>query len=124
MGYIGSHTATVLAEKGHDVILFDNLSNSHESVLGALNKITGKNIIFIKGDVRDTFLLDETFKKHKIDAVIHFAGVKAVGESVENPLKYFDNNVAGSVSLLTAMKKNSIKTIVFSSSATVYGEPH
>lgn len=123
MGYIGSHTATVLMETGHEVVLFDNLSNSDTSVLQSLEKIIGKKITFIEGDIRDTELLSKAFKEHQIEAVMHFAGLKAVGELVQNPLHYYDNNVGGSISLISAMQKNEIKKIVFSSSATVYGEP-
>ena len=122
-GYIGSHTAVVLAEAGHNVTLFDNLSNSHSDVVSRLNKITGQTMTFIEGDVRDTQLLSTTLKQHSIDAVIHFAGLKAVAESVSEPLKYFDNNVVGTISLLEAMQSNKVGKIVFSSSATVYGEP-
>ena len=92
MGYIGSHTAVVLAEAGYEVVIYDNLSNSKASVLGRLKTITGKNFRFIEGDVRDTAKLSETLKKHNIDAVIHFAGIKAVGESVEKPITYYDNS--------------------------------
>ncbi len=122
-GYIGSHTAVVLVEAGHNVVLFDNLSNSQKDVIGRLQKITGKAIPFVEGDVRDTSLLSETIKTYKVDAVIHFAGLKAVGESVEKPIEYFDNNVGGTISLLKAMQENQVKALVFSSSATVYGEP-
>jgi UDP-glucose 4-epimerase len=123
MGYIGSHTAVTLIEAGHEVTLFDNLSNSDSSVLQSLEKITGKKITFIKGDIRDFESLSNTLKKYKIDTVMHFAGLKAVGESVQDPARYYDNNVGGSLSLIRAMQENAIKKIVFSSSATVYGEP-
>lgn len=122
MGYIGSHTAVTLIEAEHDVVLFDNLSNSDASVLGRLEKILNKKISFIEGDVRDTELLSKILKEYKIEAVMHFAGLKAVGESVKDPLLYYDNNVGGSVSLIQAMQQNKIKKIIFSSSATVYGE--
>jgi UDP-glucose 4-epimerase len=122
-GYIGSHTAVVLVEAGHNIVLFDNLSNSQKDVVGRLEQITGKAIPFVEGDVRDTSLLSKTIKDYQVDAVIHFAGLKAVGESVENPLKYFDNNVGGTISLLEAMQENQVKKLVFSSSATVYGVP-
>lgn len=122
-GYIGSHTAVVLVEAGHNVVLFDNLSNSKKDVVGRLQQITGKAIPFIEGDIRDTALLSKTIKAHQVDAVIHFAGLKAVGESVETPLEYFDNNVGGTISLLRAMQENQVNSLVFSSSATVYGEP-
>jgi UDP-glucose 4-epimerase len=123
MGYIGSHAAVILIEAGHDLVLFDNLSNSQSSVLHALEKITGKKIIFVEGDIRDFEVISKTLKKFKIEAVIHFAALKAVGESVRDPLLYYDNNVGGSISLIRAMQQNNIKKIVFSSSATVYGEP-
>lgn len=123
VGYIGSHAATVLIEAGHEVVLFDNLSNSNSSVLQSLEEVTGKKIIFIEGDIRDFELLSKIFKEHKIEAVMHFAGLKAVGESVQDPLHYYDNNVGGSISLIRAMQQNKVKKIIFSSSATVYGEP-
>ncbi|AWW45629.1 UDP-glucose 4-epimerase GalE [Polynucleobacter paneuropaeus] len=122
-GYIGSHTAVLLADAGHTVVLFDNFCNSNKTVSARINQITGHDIPCVEGDVRDTKLLVKTLHEFQIDAVIHFAGLKAVGESVREPLKYFDNNVAGSISLLEAMQKASVKTIVFSSSATVYGKP-
>jgi UDP-glucose 4-epimerase len=122
-GYIGSHSAVVLVKAGHNVVLFDNLSNSQKDVVGRLQQITGKAIPFAEGDVRDTSFLSKTLKDYRIDAVIHFAGFKAVGESVEKPIEYFDNNVSGTISLLKAMQENQVKTLVFSSSATVYGEP-
>jgi UDP-glucose 4-epimerase len=123
IGYIGSHAAATLIEAGQDVVLFDNLSNSDASVLNRLEKITNKKISFVEGDIRDFELVSKTLKKYKIEAVMHFAGLKAVGESVQNPLRYYDNNVGGSMSLIRAMQENSIKKIVFSSSATVYGVP-
>lgn len=122
-GYIGSHTAVVLIEAGHKVVLFDNLTSSRQDVVDRLESITNQNIPFVEGDVRDTLLLSRTIKDYQVDAVIHFAGLKAVGESVEKPLEYFDNNVGGTISLLKAMQENQVKTLVFSSSATVYGEP-
>jgi UDP-glucose 4-epimerase len=123
MGYIGSHTAVVLAEAGHEVVLYDNLCNSKVSVLDRLETIIGKRLVFIEGDVRDTEKLETALKSRKIDAVIHFAGLKAVGESVEKPIEYYDNNVTGTISLLKAMRAADVKTLVFSSSATVYGDP-
>lgn len=122
-GYIGSHTAAVLANANHEVILFDNFSNSSKKVLDNLKRIIGKPVKFVLGDTRQTKLLSQTMHDYNIDAVIHFAGLKAVGESVSKPLKYFDNNVSGTISLLNAMESNNIKIIVFSSSATVYGVP-
>lgn len=122
-GYIGSHTAVVLTQLGHQVALYDNLSNSSEFVLEKLAQITGQNIPFVKGDVRDTTLLKNALVSHNIDAVIHFAGLKAVGESVEKPVDYYANNVQGTISLLQAMQAQEVKSLVFSSSATVYGQP-
>lgn len=123
IGYIGSHTAIVLSQLGHQVVLFDNLSNSSDVVLEKLAHITGKHFPFIRGDVCDTKLLKDTFASHNFDAVIHFAGLKAVGESVEKPVDYYVNNVQGTISLLQAMQAQQVKTLVFSSSATVYGQP-
>ncbi len=122
-GYIGSHTAIVLQQLGHQVLLYDNLSNSTDSVLEKLIQITGQEIRFIRGDVRDTELLRSTLISNNINAVIHFAGLKAVGESVEKPIDYYANNVQGTIRLLQTMQSAQVKTIVFSSSATVYGEP-
>jgi UDP-glucose 4-epimerase len=123
MGYIGSHTAVVLSRAGHQVVLYDNLSNSSDQVLEKLSQITDQPIPFVKGDVRDTELLKATLAAHEIDAVIHFAGLKAVGESVEKPVEYYANNLQGTISLLQAMQSAQVKTLVFSSSATVYGQP-
>ncbi len=122
-GYIGSHTALCLAESGYNVTLFDNLFNSDSKVVESLTKIVGKSINFIEGDVRDTKLLSKALKQNNVDAVIHFAGLKSVSESVKNPIDYFSTNVHGSISLIQAMKQNNIKKLVFSSSATVYGIP-
>ncbi|QWD25380.1 UDP-glucose 4-epimerase GalE [Polynucleobacter paneuropaeus] len=122
-GYIGSHTAVVLSQAGHEVVLLDNFCNSRKSVLERLQKILGKQLPCVEGDVRETVLVTKTLQDYKVDAVIHFAGLKAVGESVANPVLYYANNVQGSISLLQAMQKVGIKTLVFSSSATVYGEP-
>ncbi len=122
-GYIGSHSAVVLSKAGHQVILYDNLSNSSDSVLEKIIQITGQQIRFVRGDVRDTELLRNTLATHRIDTVIHFAGLKAVGESNDKPVDYFANNVQGAISLLQAMQVARVKTLVFSSSATVYGEP-
>jgi len=123
-GYIGSHTAVVLASAGHQVVLYDNLANSDASVVDRLGKITGARLPFVLGDIRHTDLLVSTLKSYGIEAVIHFAGLKAVGGSVQNPLEYYDNNVGGTISLLNAMTEVGIKRLVFSSSATVYGDPH
>lgn len=122
-GYIGSHAAVVLAQSGHNVTLFDNLSNSDAAVVEKVSRIAGKQIPFVQGDIRDTALVREVLKTHAIDAVIHFAGLKAVGESVELPIEYYANNVQGTISLLQAMQAESVKSLIFSSSATVYGVP-
>jgi UDP-glucose 4-epimerase len=123
MGYIGSHTCVELLNAGHDVVIVDNLCNAQASVQGRIEKIAGKPVVFEQVDIRDRDGLEGVFGKHKIDAVIHFAGLKAVGESVAQPLRYYDNNVSGSVVLFETMGKFGVKTIVFSSSATVYGDP-
>ncbi|KAB7887424.1 UDP-glucose 4-epimerase GalE [Poseidonibacter ostreae] len=122
-GYIGSHTLVELSNAGYDFIVYDNLSNSSKESIIRVEKIINKSIIFEEGDIRDTDKLKEVFEKHSIDSVIHFAGLKAVGESVEQPLKYYDNNVVGTLRLLEVMKEFNCKKIVFSSSATVYGDP-
>ena len=121
-GYIGSHTCVQLIEKGWQPVIIDSLVNSKISVLDRIQQITGNRPAFIKGDVRDADLLQKVLTEHAIEAVIHFAGLKAVGESVSMPLKYYDNNVHGSVVLMQAMKQCHVKTLVFSSSATVYGD--
>ena len=123
VGYIGSHTAVVLSQLGHQVVLYDNLSNSNDSTLEKLTQITGQKIELVRGDVLNADLLKETLAAHRIDAVIHLAGLKAVGESVEKPIDYYANNVQGTISLLQSMRSQEIKSLVFSSSATVYGEP-
>lgn len=122
-GYIGSHTCVALAQAGHDIVILDNLGNSRASVIDRLEAFCGKRPQFIRGDVRDAALLDRIFADHPIRAVIHFAGLKAVGESVEKPLEYYDNNVRGTLELLAAMRRAGVRTLVFSSSATVYGDP-
>ncbi len=122
-GYIGSHTALRLMEAGHDVVLWDNLSNSRAAVVDRIAMIAGTRPAFVPGDVRDAAALDRLFCDHAFDGVIHFAGLKAVGESVEKPLLYYENNVQGTLTLLQAMQKADVKTFVFSSSATVYGNP-
>ena len=122
-GYIGSHTAISLSEMGHEVVIFDNLINSNADVLKKISQILDRDLAFIEGDVRDTELLKNVLKIHKIHAVIHFAGLKAVGESNKNPIEYYANNVQGTISLLEAMTSIGINKLVFSSSATVYGEP-
>ena len=122
-GYIGSHTCVELLETGHEVFVVDNLCNGHETALERIRGITNCELQFMNADIRDTNVLDVIFKTFEPDVVIHFAGLKAVGESVTDPLKYYDVNVGGSVSLLTAMSKAGCNNIVFSSSATVYGKP-
>lgn len=123
-GYIGSHTWCALVAEGYKVIGLDNLCNSVVAVVSRIADITGTEPSFIKGDVRDAGLLDDIFSHNKVDAVIHFAALKAVGESVQNPLAYYDNNLSGLLNLIRVMGRNDIKTFIFSSSATVYGDPH
>lgn len=122
-GYIGSHTAVVLVQAGHQVVLFDNFSNSQRSIVDCLQKLVGFPVICVEGDVRNTQHLAETLVSNKIDTVIHFAGLKAVGESKDMPLAYYSNNIQGALSLLEAMRSTEIKRLIFSSSATVYGAP-
>lgn len=122
-GYIGSHTVLLLLEAGHEVVVLDNLSNSSDESLRRVQKLTGRELTFIKGDIRDKDCLDQLFDKHAVSAVIHFAGLKAVGESVAKPLHYYDCNVVGTIRLLEAMEQADVKALVFSSSATVYGDP-
>lgn len=122
-GYIGSHTAVALLEQGHQITILDNFSNSKLQVLDRLNEITGKTFRFYQGDIRDRHMLDRVFKENTFDSVIHFAGLKAVGESVKYPMAYYDNNVAGTLILCEVMDQYRIRNIVFSSSATVYGDP-
>ena len=121
-GYIGSHTCVELLEAGHDVIVLDNLSNSSEESLKRVKTLTSKELDFVEGDILDQHILDHIFRTYKIDAVIHFAGLKAVGESQQLPLKYFENNISGSISLVKAMERAQVFKLVFSSSATVYDE--
>lgn len=121
-GYIGSHTCVELLEAGHEVVVLDNLSNSSEESLKRVQQLTGKTLKFVQGDIRYQHDLDQVFSNNKIDAVIHFAGLKAVGESQQIPLTYFDHNIAGSVQLAQAMQKAGVFNLVFSSSATVYDE--
>ena len=123
LGFIGSHTVVELIDNGYDVIIVDNLSNSKKETLDSLKKITSKEIIFYEKDVCDKEALKEIFKKHKIDGVIHFAGFKAVGESVLKPLKYYRNNLDSTLSLLEVMEEFQCYNLIFSSSATVYGMP-
>ena len=121
LGYIGSHTAVSLMSQGHDVVVVDNLSNSDKRTLRAIKKITGKDLKFYKKDVRDKKSLKKIFKQNEIDVVIHFAGFKAVGESVREPLMYYENNLSSTFVLLDVMREFGVKNLVFSSSATVYG---
>lgn len=120
-GYIGSHTCVQLIEQGYEPIIIDNLYNSKKIVLDRIEQITGKRPQFYQGDIRDKNLLTTIFNENNITSVIHFAGLKAVGESVSKPLEYYDSNVYGSISLLEVMKENKVRKIIFSSSATVYG---
>lgn len=122
-GYIGSHTSVLFLEAGFDVVIIDNLENSSPTCLDRIEKITGKKPIFIKGDIRDQDTLYKTIKAHKCESVVHFAGLKAVGESTEIPLQYYDNNVVGTLRLLEAMEMCDVRRLIFSSSATVYGTP-
>ena len=122
-GYIGSHTCVELIQRGFDVVIFDNLYNSKEDVLDRIEKITGVRPAFYKADLRDKDSMRKVFEEHSFDAVIHFAGLKAVGESVEKPLLYYENNIAGTMNLCELMNEYGCKRIIFSSSATVYGDP-
>ena len=122
-GYIGSHTCCELLDNGYEVIVADNLSNSKEDVIDKIKNITGKDVIFYKGDLCDKVFVEKIFSENKIDSVIHFAGLKAVGESVSKPLLYYRNNIDSTLTLLEIMEKYNCKKIVFSSSATVYGSP-
>ena len=122
-GFIGSHTAIELLNYGNRVMILDNLSNSNADIIPCIEKITGCKVSFIKGDIRDKNLLQAIFTQYPIDIVVHFAALKAVGESVTKPLEYYDNNVAGSLSLIEAMQAANVTCMVFSSSATVYGNP-
>ncbi|WP_192813910.1 UDP-glucose 4-epimerase GalE [Halomonas smyrnensis] len=121
-GYIGSHMVLSLLEHGHNVIVLDNLSNASSESLRRVEQMSGRQVILVKGDIRDRPLLDNLFSAHDISDVLHFAGLKAVGQSVEHPLRYFDNNVSGTLTLCQAMEAAGIRRLVFSSSATVYGE--
>ncbi len=123
MGYIGSHTCVQMIEAGIEPIIVDNLCNAKQEVLNRIQALTGNKPHFYLGDIRDEAFLDSVFAEHNISAVIHFAGLKAVGESVAKPLEYYDNNVNGSLVLARSMRKAGVKSLVFSSSATVYGDP-
>jgi UDP-glucose 4-epimerase len=122
-GYIGSHTCVELLNAGHDLLVVDNLSNSKEESLRRVKEITGKSMRFYKTDLLDRDSLDQLFIENEVEAVVHFAGLKAVGESVSIPLRYYHNNVTGTLILCEVMQKHSVKNLVFSSSATVYGDP-
>ncbi len=121
-GYIGSHTCVELLNAGYETIILDNLCNSKRESVNRIEELSGKKVNFIEGDIRDKAVLDKVFAENNVEAVIHFAGLKAVGESVSKPLEYYDNNIGGTVTLLEAMRDAGCKRIVFSSSATVYGE--
>lgn len=123
-GYIGSHTVVELLNRGDSVLILDNLCNSSVRVLDRIEQICGRRPGFVEGDLRDAGLLKRLFAEHDFDAVVHFAGLKAVGESVARPLAYYENNVAGTLALLQAMTETGVHKLVFSSSATVYGDPH
>ena len=122
-GYIGSHTCVELLLAGHEVVVLDNFSNSHPEALKRVEQIAGRKLRLVEGDIRDQAAIEATLRQHVCTAVIHFAGLKAVGESVEKPITYYDNNVVGTHRLIVAMQNCGVETLVFSSSATVYGEP-
>lgn len=122
-GYIGSHTCVRLLELGYDVVVLDNFSNSCAEAVRRVEDIARREVVLVEGDINDAVLLDRLFQTHKVDAVIHFAGLKAVGESVAQPLRYYHNNVSGTLVLCEAMQRAGVKNMVFSSSATVYGDP-
>ncbi len=122
-GFIGSHTAVELLNAGHEIIIIDNFSNSNKKSLNAIKEITGKDFKFYEVNYLDEKALDQVFDENKIDAVMNFAGYKSVGESVKNPIEYYKNNISGALTLLEAMKKHNVKKFIFSSSATVYGDP-
>ena len=122
-GYIGTHTVIALNENGHSTIVLDNLSNSSEKALDRVGKILGKKIPFYRADIRDREALEGIFSENSIDCVIHFAGLKAVGESVVKPWEYYDNNITGTLTLVDVMRRHGVKNMIFSSSATVYGDP-
>ena len=122
-GFIGSHTCVELLNAGYEVIVVDNLCNSSQESLRRVEKITGKSVKFYEADIRDTDTLNQIFDKESVECVIHFAGLKAVGESVAKPLEYYDNNISGTLRLCDVMRNHGVKNIIFSSSATIYGEP-
>ena len=122
-GYIGSHTVVELQNAGEDVVVMDNLANASRKSLERVEALTGKKVPFYEADIRDREALEKIFSNEKIDSVIHFAGLKAVGESVQKPWEYYDNNITGTLTLVDVMRKHNCKNIIFSSSATVYGNP-
>ena len=122
-GYIGSHTCVELLNEGYEVVVLDNLSNSSEKSLNRVEELTGKSVAFYKGDILDRDILNEIFEKEEIESCIHFAGLKAVGESVAKPWEYYNNNVTGTLTLVDVMRQHNCKNIIFSSSATIYGDP-
>lgn len=122
-GYIGSHTCVELLNNGYEVVILDNLSNSSKKAVDRIEEITGKSVVFYEADMMDKDAVDAVFSKEKIDCVIHFAGLKAVGESVVKPLEYYMNNISGTLTLAQSMREHGCKNIIFSSSATVYGDP-
>ncbi len=122
-GYIGSHTVVELIDAGYEVVVVDNLSNSSKESLNRVEQITGATVKFYENDIADMDAMDKIFSENDIDAVIHFAGLKAVGESVEKPLEYYKNNIAGTLNMCEVMRNHGVKNIIFSSSATVYGDP-
>ena len=122
-GFIGSHTCVELLDAGYDVVVYDNLYNASEKSLERVKELTGKEVTFVKGDILDPVMLEKVFTENKIESVIHFDGLKAVGESVAKPWEYYNNNIAGTLTLVDAMRKHGCKNIIFSSSATVYGDP-
>ena len=122
-GFIGSHTCVELLNAGYEVVVLDNLVNASEKSLERVKAITGKEVTFYKGDILDRTILNEIFEKEKIDSCIHFAGLKAVGESVQKPWEYYNNNISGTLTLVDVMRQHNCKNIIFSSSATVYGDP-
>lgn len=122
-GFIGSHTCVELLNAGYEVVVVDNLCNASEESIKRVEKITGKTVTFYRADIRDEKVLNDIFEKESVDSVIHFAGLKAVGESVVKPLEYYQNNIAGTITLCDVMRSHGVKNIIFSSSATVYGDP-
>ena len=122
-GFIGSHTCVELLNAGYDVVIVDNLYNASEKAVDRVKEITGKDLKFYQVDIRDREGLNEVFDKEDVESVIHFAGLKAVGESVQKPLEYYENNIGGTITLCDVMRSHGVKNIIFSSSATVYGDP-